>query len=227
VEDALSLSANAPPATMVARIVSTEHSGRPAQGLIDAAEPGFAPVVVDLTRPRVLARDDDLVRALGFGRGVQTVVDATAGLGRDALALAARGFDVVAVERSPLVQALWSDAIARDGLPPRLRFVQADGVAYLRAVAGTVDAPDAVFLDPMYPHGPRRALPQKEMRVLRAAVGDDVDVDELFMAARAAAKQRVVVKRPKKAPVMSEGAAHCWVGASTRLELYLTSSTTT
>jgi 16S rRNA (guanine1516-N2)-methyltransferase len=212
---------------MVARIVSVSHRGRPAQGLVDDEEPGFAPVVVDLAAPRLLGRDDDLVRALGFGRGIATVVDATAGLGRDALALAARGFFVTAVERSPLVQALWRDAIARDGLPERLRFVEAGGAAYLRAIAGTDDAPDAVFLDPMYPHGPRRALPQKEMRVLRAAVGDDVDVDELFAAARAAAKKRVVVKRPKKAPQMSEGAAHCWVGASTRLELYLAPATTT
>jgi 16S rRNA (guanine1516-N2)-methyltransferase len=210
---------------MVARIVPLEHHGRPAQGLVDDDEPGLGPIVVDLARPRMLSRDDDLVRALGFGRGVVTVVDATAGLGRDALALATRGFDVVAVERSPLVQALWRDAIERDGVPARLRFVEADGAAYLRSIAGTREAPDAVFLDPMYPHGPRRALPQKEMRILRAAVGDDVDVDELFAAACAAATKRVVVKRPKKAPLMSKGAAHCWVGASTRLELYLTTTT--
>jgi 16S rRNA (guanine1516-N2)-methyltransferase len=207
---------------MVARLVPVEHHGRPAQGLVDGDAPELAPIVIDLARPRLLAPSDDLVRALGYGRGSQTVVDATAGLGRDALALATRGFDVVAVERSPLVQALWRDAIARDGLPARLRFVAADGVAWLRAIAGTPDAPDAVFLDPMYPHAARRALPQKEMRILRAAVGDDVDVAELFAAARAAARRRVVVKRPKKAPPMGEGAAHCWVGASTRLELYLT-----
>ena len=210
---------------MVARLVPVLHLGRPAQGLVDDDAPELAPIVVDLARPRALSRDDDLVRALGLGKGIVTVVDATAGLGRDALALAARGFDVVAVERSPLVQALWRDAIARDGLPARLRFVEDDGAAYLRSIAGTDAVPDAVFLDPMYPHGPRRALPQKEMRILRAAVGDDLDVDELFAAARAAARKRVVVKRPKKAPLISEGAAHCWVGASTRLELYLTPST--
>ena len=41
-----------------------------------------------------------------------------------------------------------------------------------------------MFLDPMYPRGDRRALPQREMRVLRAAVGDDIDVDALFAADR-------------------------------------------
>jgi 16S rRNA (guanine1516-N2)-methyltransferase len=206
---------------MAAHLVTLDHHGCAAVGLADDELPDLSPVVVDLARPRALSRDDDLVRALGFGRGVRTVVDATAGLGRDALALAARGFDVVAVERSPLVQALWRDAIARDGLPARLRFVAADAAAWLHEVAGTDDAPDAVFLDPMYPHGERRALPQREMRLLRTAVGDDEDAVGLFAAARAAARRRVVVKRPKKAPRMAEGAAHCWVGASTRLELYL------
>jgi 16S rRNA (guanine1516-N2)-methyltransferase len=209
---------------MAPRLVPVDHHGRAALGLVDDCAPDLSPVVVDLTRPRMLARDDDLVRALGHGRGITTVVDATAGLGRDALALAVRGFAVVAVERSPWVQALWNDAIARDGLPPGLRFVAADAVAWLAEVAGTDAAPDAVFLDPMYPHGERRALPQREMRLLRTAVGDDVDVEALFAAARGAARRRVVVKRPKKAPPMGKGAAHCWVGASTRLELYLRGS---
>ncbi len=207
---------------MPARLLPLESDGRTMLGLVDDDEPGLKPVVIDLTRPRALARDDDLVRALGLGRGITTVVDATAGLGRDAQALAARGFVVTAVERSPLVQALWHDAIAREGLPPGLRFVAADAVAWLRALAGTDGAPDAVFLDPMYPADrPRRALPQKEMRILRAAVGDDLDVDVLFTAARAAARKRVVVKRPKKAPPLAADVAHCWVGASTRLDLHL------
>jgi 16S rRNA (guanine1516-N2)-methyltransferase len=207
---------------MPAHLVPLDHHGRAALGLAADDAPDLLPVVVDLAAPRSLARDDDLVRALGLGKGIVTVVDATAGLGRDALALATVGFAVTAVERSPLVQALWHDAIARTGLPERLQFVAADAVGFLRSVAGTPQAPDAVFLDPMYPHGPRRALPQKEMRLLRAAVGDDGDAHALFAAARAAARRRVVVKRPKKAPPMGEGAAHCWVGASTRLELYLT-----
>jgi 16S rRNA (guanine1516-N2)-methyltransferase len=209
---------------MVARIVTASHHGRDALGLMDDEQPSLLPVVVDLRCPRVLARNDDLVRALGFGRGVTSVVDATAGLGRDALALATYGFLVTAVERNPLMISLWHDAIARDGLPQRLTFIAADALGHLQALAGRDDAPDAVFLDPMYPEAARRALSQKEMRLLRAAVGDDSDGHELFLAACRAAKKRVVVKRPKRAPFMADAPSHCWVGASTRLELYLTAS---
>ncbi|HEY1101332.1 MAG TPA: class I SAM-dependent methyltransferase, partial [Myxococcota bacterium] len=153
----------------------------------------------------------------------RTVVDATAGLGRDALALSAIGFDVVACERSPLMQQLWRDALERAGPLPRLRLVETDAVAYLEALRGSDDAPDAVYLDPMYPHdGPRKALQQREMRLLRAAVGGGDDVDALFTAAMATAKKRVVVKRPKKAPTIGGAVpTHTWQGVSTRFDLFL------
>jgi 16S rRNA (guanine1516-N2)-methyltransferase len=192
-------------------------------GLVDTDAPELSPLVLDLTSPRKLARSDDLVRALGRDKGVRTVFDATAGLGRDALALAAVGFDVVTCERSPWMQALWADALKRSGDVPRLRFLQGDAVEKLRFLVDSGDAPDAVYLDPMYPHeGPRKALQQREMRLLRAAVGDGDDVDALFAAAMAAAKKRVVVKRPKKAPTIANATpTHTWTGVSTRFDLYV------
>jgi 16S rRNA (guanine1516-N2)-methyltransferase len=104
-----------------------------------------------------------------------------------------------------------------------LRFVQGDAVEKLRSLVDSDDAPDAVYLDPMYPHeGPRKALQQREMRLLRAAVGDGDDVDALFAAAMAAAKKRVVVKRPKKAPTIANATpTHTWTGVSTRFDLYV------
>ena len=53
------------------------------------------------------------MRAIGVDRGVRTVVDATAGLGRDAFALAAVGASVTLIERDPVLAALLDDAIAR------------------------------------------------------------------------------------------------------------------
>lgn len=201
---------------MVARVVDTPLG----RGLIDDSEPTLTPLVIDLAHGRKLRAEDDLIKALGREKGVRTVVDATAGLGRDAIALKNAGFDVVAVERAPLVQELWRDALLRHA-PLRLRFVADDAAAYLKSVACTADAPDAVFVDPMYPHADRKALQQRELRLLRAAVGDDLDVDALFVAACAAARDRVVVKRPLKAPPLKTPVSHAWVGSSTRFDLYL------
>ena len=51
-----------------------------------------------------LSRKQPLPRAIG--KETKTVVDATAGLGHDAVLLACMGYDVIAVERSPIVAAL-------------------------------------------------------------------------------------------------------------------------
>jgi 16S rRNA (guanine1516-N2)-methyltransferase len=202
--------------------------GRPALAPDEGDE---NPVRIDLVGGRVAWRKqtgankhDPLVKALGKGKGVVTVVDATAGLGRDACALAAAGFVVTALERSPAMQALWLDALATQGPVDNLTFVPGDSVELLRAWAGTEHAPDAIYLDPMYPEKKKSALAQKEMRALRDVVGADLDVDALLLAALACAKKRVVVKRSVHAvEVNAPGVpkpTHSAVGTSTRFDIY-------
>ena len=128
------------------------------------------------------ARAMPIAKALGDAR---TVVDATAGLLCDAFLLAVAGFEVLALERSPWVYQLAADGLARAKHDVRLS-----------AHIGALDAPDAVVIDPMFPPKKKRsALPRKEMVVLREVVGTDVDAQELLAAARACARQRVVLKR--------------------------------
>jgi len=213
---------------MAARLIDTPEG----IGLVDDEAPELSPLVIDLASPRRLTKKDDLIKALGWEKGLRTVVDATAGLGRDALAMATYGFSVTACERHPLVQALWRDALARHQAE-RLRFVEADGATFLASLVDE-DRPEVVYLDPMYPHGPRRALQQRELRILRAAVVDNTDGDnandgaaavadvgKLFSAALAAAKRRVVVKRPRWAEPLGPKPHHTWDGASTRYDLYM------
>jgi pimeloyl-ACP methyl ester carboxylesterase len=105
------------------------------------------------------------------------VADATAGLLGDAWLLALAGFRVTAFERSPLVARLVRDGLARAARDPRvdaaalarLTFVEGDAAAILGE-----ESFDAVLVDPMFP--PKRkasALARKDVRLLRAAVGDD------------------------------------------------------
>ncbi|MDO9563748.1 MAG: class I SAM-dependent methyltransferase, partial [Bradyrhizobium sp.] len=62
------------------------------------------------------SRRDALARAAGFGKGtVPTIVDATAGLGRDAFMLACLGAQVTLLERSREVHDLLQNALARAG----------------------------------------------------------------------------------------------------------------
>jgi 16S rRNA (guanine1516-N2)-methyltransferase len=162
-----------------------------------------------------------LARAVGVRRGASLrVLDATAGLGRDAYTLAALGCEVVACERSPIFAALLLDAAARaDGDPALTRLhVQVGDTREVMRDSGF----DVVYLDPMFPARRKSALVKKEMQYMQAVLGDDNGV-ELFGPALRCATRRVVVKRPVHAPRLAETPAptHMLKGKTVRFDVYV------
>jgi 16S rRNA (guanine1516-N2)-methyltransferase len=149
------------------------------------------------------ARNHPLVKAVGLSRGnIPTVVDATAGLGRDAFLLASLGAQVTLLERSPEVHALLQNGLARAGAEgPELAAV----VARMTLVFGDARdllpglRADVVTVDPMHPPRRNTALVKKEMRLLRQLAGTDADALQLMQAALSSACKRVVLKWPLRA----------------------------
>ncbi|WP_165491108.1 class I SAM-dependent methyltransferase [Lichenihabitans psoromatis] len=149
---------------------------------------------------------EPLAKAVGFGNGHRpTIVDATAGLGRDAFLLAALGLKVTLIERSPAVHALLADGLARASeagpdiavIVARMTLLAGDAKHHLAGLR-----PDVVLVDPMHPPRLKSALVKQEMRDLRALVGADLDAPALMQAALAAATNRVVLKWPLRAEPM-------------------------
>lgn len=175
-----------------------------------------------------------LARAVGLKPGaLPKVIDATAGLGRDAVMLATLGCEVLLLERSPIVAALVRDGLNRAARTPqlaavvnqRLRLLETEAITYLQRLAGTERA-QVIYLDPMHPHRTKSALVKKEMRVLRAIVGDDDDANELFRAALDCTTQRVVVKRARLAPQLEGPPPTSSIpGRQTRFDIYVMAST--
>lgn len=134
------------------------------------------------------------------------IVDATAGLGRDAFLLASLGLTITLIERSPAMHGQLAEGLAR-----ALAFGGAAGAAVARMTLLLGDArallpslaPDVVLVDPMHPPRSKSALVKQEMRRVRDAVGTDDDAIELVQAARAAALNRTVLKWPLHAPSMA------------------------
>ena len=172
-----------------------------------------------------LTKRQPLARALG--KKNKTIIDCTAGLGQDAFLMAAMGYEVTAIERSLVLAALLSDAVARANAEPKMSKALA---GRLRVVAGDArkEIPlqppaDVIYLDPMFPPKRRKsALPKREMVLLRELVGEDPDADQLFSIARAHAKNRVVVKRPHYAPPLVAGPDTAQTGKLVRYDVYLT-----
>ncbi|WP_336778654.1 16S rRNA (guanine(1516)-N(2))-methyltransferase RsmJ [Pantoea sp. USHLN256] len=154
-------------------------------------------------------RGEAVAKAVGIKSGyLPEVIDATAGLGRDAFVLAALGCRVRMLERHPVVAALLEDGLRRGyedaeiggWLRDRLTLLH---VASQQALSEITPAPDVVYLDPMYPHRQKSAMVKKEMRVFQSLVGPDQDADALLEPARRLAKKRIVVKRPDYAPPLA------------------------
>jgi 16S rRNA (guanine1516-N2)-methyltransferase len=194
--------------------------------------PDWKPLQIDWAgaeqRSRIRAgRRQLLARAAGLHlKRDARVLDATGGLGRDAFTLAALGAEVLLVERQPLMVELLRDAQRRARLHPdavvtqaadRLRIVGSDA----RDVSVGQGPFDCVYLDPMYPDDGKTALPQKEMQMLRALAGDDLDADALLAHALMLAP-RVAVKRPLKAPPLGDAQPNAVLeGTQARFDLYL------
>ncbi len=185
------------------------------------------PVLVDfgagtMRHRRRGGQNELLGRAVGVGRKAGLVVlDATAGLGRDAFVLADLGCQVQMWERSPIVAALLESGLNR---------ARNSGDPWLSAVAGhlslcTGDARTAVFdpanpvdviyLDPMFPPRGKSAAVKKDMAIFQrlletpqntAEGGDDTLLEAegaaLLNWALQQAVARVVVKRPPRAPLL-------------------------
>lgn len=171
-----------------------------------------------------------LARAVGIKPGVRpTILDTTAGLGKDSFLLASLGCDVTMLERSPLLAALLQDGLERAAVSPeigdsiihRLALIQCDAITYMNG-GGRSLKPDTVYLDPMYPHSNKSALNKQEMRIIRGCVGDDQDSDTLLRAAIQYSPKRVVVKRPKSAPVLANAQpSHTIRMKNSRYDVYM------
>ncbi len=159
-----------------------------------------------------------IAKAAGLNKGVTpTVLDGTAGLGRDAFVLASLGCKVQMVERHPVVAALLDDGLQRAKQDPEIGSWVGERMSLIHASSHTAlddlaqdesfTKPDVVYLDPMYPHPENKkksALVKKEMRVFQSLVGADLDADNLLQPALALATKRVVVKRPDYANWLAE-----------------------
>lgn len=172
-------------------------------------------------------RGEAVAKAVGVkGSYLPNVVDATAGLGRDAFVLASLGCHVRMLERNPVVAALLDDGLERgyrdaeigSWLRERMTLLHASS---LTALSELTPKPEVVYLDPMYPHKQKSALVKKEMRVFQGLVGPDEDADGLLEPARRLATKRIVVKRPDYAPPMADIAAQAAVVTkSHRFDIY-------
>ncbi|WP_439105981.1 class I SAM-dependent methyltransferase [Congregibacter sp.] len=201
-----------------------------------------------LAHRRRAGHNELLGKAVGWKQArAPRVLDATGGYGRDAFLLADLGCTVDVCERDPIMGLLFQEALSRGlastdewlvSVLARIRLHNEDAQTLDLSALGGVDV---IYLDPMFPLD-RRAAPAKEMQILHlllasedrepvaesedALAGDHDHTREqqdaaLLAWARAQEVQRVVVKRPRRAPEIGGPApGHSLTGKAVRFDVY-------
>lgn len=153
-----------------------------------------------------------------------TVIDATAGFGYDALILASTGATVTMIEQNPIMALLlFAEKQAMyayqhwHGLLSRLSIVHDSVLNYTQSA-------DMVYLDPMFPKDSYGARVNKHMQALHGLVfAPSIDEEKhlLAHAKRLAPQGRVIVKRPIGAPFLAnEPPVQSWQNEALRFDGY-------
>ncbi|MFT4960307.1 MAG: 16S rRNA (guanine1516-N2)-methyltransferase [Paracoccaceae bacterium] len=172
-------------------------------------------------------RGQALAKAMGLRAGkTPLIVDATAGLGRDAFLLASLGAQVVLIERSEKMHSLLAQGMERatkEGgefreIIGRMTLLKGDAKDLLPGLSG-----EAILIDPMHPPRKNSALVKRELRQVREIVGTDDDAVDLVRVALKTARNRVVLKWPAKAdPIKGiQKCSHQILGKSTRYDVFM------
>ena len=164
------------------------------QGLGDSSKPIFS----DFLKWSKQSHRVNLVKSLRGLPKKSLFIDATAGLGKDALLFSSFVDKLILIERVPWIHALLEDGLKRQNkLIPSLKKIEivcSDSKDYLLKLRSN---PDAIYLDPMFENmGKSKA--KREVQALRELVVENSS-EELLEISLKKAKNRVIVKRHRKA----------------------------
>lgn len=159
------------------------------------------------------------------------ILDATAGLGRDAFVLADLGCDVHLCERQPVVAELLraglqvAAASADTWLAGTVRRMCLHPMDARLVPAPRLRGVEVIYLDPMFPPRDKSAAVKKEMALFQSLLesdSDDQQADGLLHWALQQDMARVVVKRPLRAPNLAAlTPSHSIYGKSVRYDVYV------
>lgn len=142
--------------------------------------------------------NQDLFRAVGINKDTKTIVDTTAGLGKDSFLFSLYGTNIIMLEQNSLIYNITKDAINRavnnkelSNFVKKIQFFNCNSIDFLK---NNDVKPDCVYLDPMFPKTNKNALSKKEMQIFHnlAFYGNN---EELFNVSMEKTKNRVVIKR--------------------------------
>lgn len=145
-------------------------------------------------------KSEIISKALGAGKYGLQVLDLSAGLGIDAVFLSQLGYNVIALERNPLIFLCLENALKHNS-QVKVKFIFGDAQKLIKDIEFLKNKFDVVYFDPMFPQKNKSALPKQEMVFFKSLVGEDSDAADVLQQVLCLPHiKRVAVKRSIKAP---------------------------
>ncbi|WP_343182522.1 class I SAM-dependent methyltransferase [Buchnera aphidicola] len=136
------------------------------------------------------------------------ILDATAGLGKDAFILFSHGYNITMIERNPILSILLEDGLKRGFkdkmigtlIKKKMKLIYASSININQM---NLQKPDVIYIDPMFPSYKQKSLPKKNIKIIKKIVGSDLDSINLFHECMKFSVYKIVVKRPKTSSYIS------------------------
>ncbi|MBL0319511.1 MAG: class I SAM-dependent methyltransferase [Alphaproteobacteria bacterium] len=190
---------------------------------------GFTEASLAYRSHKTSIHQEPLAEAIGLKHGTPlTVVDTTAGWGRDAFILASLGAKMIVLEQSPVLWFMlmynihiYKQQSDLDDILMECFWNKSQD--WLSSLSHD-DKPEVVYLDPMFPEKKKTSLAKKEMQILQLLLGkgDEDESAQLLQASLKVAAKRVVVKRPSRASFLGDVTpSFSKAGKSARFDVYV------
>lgn len=129
-------------------------------------------------------------------------IDAAAGMGEDALLLAACGYEVTLYEKNAVIAALLRDTIRRarrnellKGIVEKMHLIEGNSI---ELIPKQTDSADLVYLDPMFPARRKTGLINKKLQLIQKLEQPCDDEKAILDTAMLVHPKKIIIKRPLK-----------------------------
>lgn len=153
---------------------------------------------------------------LGKKKQATTIMDCTAGFGKDSYLMSLTGSEIIAYESNPVMNALLNDGLNRFNID-NISLRNQNALNQIKSTHCEV-----IYIDPMYPSTKKSAKNNKHMMFLQAFVGHQADMaEDLFEQALLSQCKKIVIKRPVKATyVLNKKPTFQIIGKAARFDVY-------
>jgi len=156
-------------------------------------------IYIDFNDPKFIEKNNQRLRDRKdvfwkiFSQNNSTILDCTAGFGRDGFLLDSMGHDVTMIENSPIVAMLLKNALRRsDNI--NIQFFFGNAFDYMKH---SKQKYDYIYIDFMFDKLKNKSLSSKNDETLKMISFNDNDKNKIIQLAQCISNKKVIVKEPR------------------------------